>query len=158
MGYSYSQDDGPVMCFNAAKNYQLGWYSDKMKVVTPGAATNNCFAGDLYGTAFYGNAVAQTVGIKVNNSGSSTDYYIMYNAKTGIQSGTAEGGNQVMVVQAGGEGTAYAASTLLAKITTTTTGYTFPGLPNTKLYVDTNVSASYASIRIETNGVSCVPL
>jgi hypothetical protein len=82
----------------------------------------------------------------------------MYNAKTGIQSGTAEGGNQVMVVQAGGEGTAYAASTLLAKITTTTTGYTFPGLPNTKLYVDTNVSASYASIRIETNGVSCVPL
>ncbi len=155
MGYSYSQDDGPVMCFNAAKNYQLGWYSDKTKVVTPGAATNNCFAGDLHGTALYGNAAAQTVGIKVNNSGSATDYYIMYNARTGIQSGTVEGGNQVMVVQAAGDGTGYAKSTLLAKISTGS--YTFPNLPGTVLYVDTNTAASHASIRIETNSQTCGP-
>ena len=115
MGFSYSQDDGPRMCFNAAKNYQLGWYSDKTKVISPGASTDNCFAGDLYGTAFYADAGAQTVGIKVNTD-TSTDVYIMYNAKTGIQSGTVEGGNQVMVVTTGAEGNALIETTVGADV------------------------------------------
>ncbi|KAL7490720.1 hypothetical protein ACHAWT_000256 [Skeletonema menzelii] len=156
MGYSYNNESTPRMCFNAAKNYQLGWYSDKMKVITPGAATDSCFAGNLYVTALYENAAAQTVGIKVNNSGSSTDVYIMYNAKTGIQSGTVEGGNQVMVVTAGAEGTGYSQSTLVQKITTSSTGYSLPGFSNTVLYVDSNTANSHASIRIETNGQACV--
>jgi len=29
MGYSYSQDNGPLMCFNAAKSWQLGWLQDR---------------------------------------------------------------------------------------------------------------------------------
>ena len=28
MGHSYNLDDAPVMCFNTAKNWQLGWYED----------------------------------------------------------------------------------------------------------------------------------
>ena len=28
MGFSYGGESTPRMCFNAAKNYQLGWYSD----------------------------------------------------------------------------------------------------------------------------------
>ncbi|KAL7457308.1 hypothetical protein ACHAWC_008828, partial [Mediolabrus comicus] len=155
MGYSYSGESTPRMCFNAAKNYQLGWYSDKTKVISPGASTDNCFAGDLYGTAFYADAGAQTVGIKVNTD-SSTDVYIMYNAKTGIQSGTVEGGNQVMVVTTGAEGTGYSESTLVQKITTNTAGYSLPGFSNTVLYVDSNTSGSHASIRIETDGQACV--
>jgi hypothetical protein len=111
------------------------------------------------GTAFYGSASAKTVGIKVNNPNSSIDYYIMYNAKMGIQSGTLEGGNQVMVVEAGGEGKDYASSILLKKITTTSSrGFTFPNLSNTVLYVDTNLSPFFASIRIETSGVACAPV
>ena len=156
MGYSYSSESSPRMCFNAAKNYQLGWYSDKTKVITPGASTDSCFAGELYGTAFYENAAAQTVGIKVNNSGSSTDVYIMFNAATGIQSGTREGGNTVMVVTAAGEGTGYAESTLYAKLSPSTTGYSLPGFANTVLYVDSRVDNQYVSIRIETNGQACV--
>lgn len=156
MGYSYNNESAPRMCFNAAKNYQLGWYSDKMTVITPGAATDSCFDGDLYGTALYENAAAQTVGIKVNNSGSSTDVYIMFNAKTGIQSGTVEGGNQVMVVTTGAEGTGFSQSTLVQKISTTTTGYSLPGFSNTILYVDSKVDGSHASIRIETGGQACV--
>eukprot|EP00961_Rhodomonas_salina_P133701 1799036-Rhodomonas_salina.1 len=27
MGFSYSSDNTPEMCFNNAKNYQLGWYT-----------------------------------------------------------------------------------------------------------------------------------
>mmetsp|Transcript_3716 Transcript_3716/g.5498 ORF Transcript_3716/g.5498 Transcript_3716/m.5498 type:complete len:621 (-) Transcript_3716:90-1952(-) len=157
MGYSYNNESTPRMCFNAAKNFQLGWYSDKTTTVTPSAATveEACFAGDLYGygTAFYGDGAAQTVGIKVNDSGSSTDVYIMFNAKTGIQSGTVEGGNQVMVVTASGEGTSYAESTLVQKITTNTAGYPLPGFSNTVLYVDSNTPNSHASIRIETGSL-----
>eukprot|EP00984_Skeletonema_dohrnii_P006533 scaffold2348_cov76-Skeletonema_dohrnii-CCMP3373.AAC.3 len=155
MGYSYNNESTPRMCFNAAKNFQLGWYSDKTITVTPSAATQEeaCFAGNLYGTAFYGDAFAQTVGIKVNDSGSSTDVYIMFNAKTGIQSGTVEGGNQVMVVTAPGEGTSYGESTLVQKITTNTAGYPLPGFSNTVLYVDSNTPNSHASIRIETGSL-----
>jgi hypothetical protein len=158
MGYSYGNESAPKMCFNAAKNNQLGWYADKTTIVTPSSATGNCFAGSLYGTAKYGDAAAQTVGIKVNNPSSSTDVYIMYNAQTGIQSGTQEGGNQVMVVTAGGEGNSYAVSTLVRKIITDPAGYTLPGFSNTKLYVDSNTAGSHASIRIETNGVTCGPV
>lgn len=54
--------------------------------------------------------------IKVNDAGSSTDYYINYNYKAGFNSGTVEGGNQVMIVTAGAEGTGYAESELVAKL------------------------------------------
>jgi len=40
----------------------------------------------------------------------------MFNRKTGNNSGTQEGGNQVLVTSAGAEGSGYAASTLLAKL------------------------------------------
>ncbi|KAL7425494.1 hypothetical protein ACHAXM_000042, partial [Skeletonema potamos] len=26
MGFAYNQDEGPAMCFNAAKSWQSGWY------------------------------------------------------------------------------------------------------------------------------------
>ncbi len=156
MGYSYHEESTPRMCFNAAKNYQLGWYNDKMKVITPGAATDSCFAGKLYGTAFYEDDAAQTVGIKVNNPDSAWDFYLMFNAKTGIQSGTKEGDNTVMVVAAEAEGTDYSESTLLSKLSPSATGYSIPGFFNTVLYVDSRVDNQYASIRIETNGQACV--
>jgi hypothetical protein len=35
MGFSYSQDNTPVMCFNAAKSWQLGWYSDMTTTLDP---------------------------------------------------------------------------------------------------------------------------
>jgi hypothetical protein len=56
MGYSYSQDDGPVMCFNGAKSWQTGWYNPKSAVVTP--STGGCFEGNLYGIADFGNAAS----------------------------------------------------------------------------------------------------
>eukprot|EP00985_Skeletonema_marinoi_P007596 scaffold3343_cov99-Skeletonema_marinoi.AAC.3 len=160
--YPYNSESTPRMCFNAAKNFELGWYSDKTRVMTPNTATveEDCFAGDLYGTAFYGIDSVQTVGIKVknNNPSSIRDVFIMFNAKTGIQSGTVEGGNQVMVVTARVSGTSYAGSTLVQKITTNTAGYLLPGFSNTVLYVDAINSdatgkVTHASIRIETGSL-----
>ena len=47
-GKSYtSSDDGPEMCFNAPKSWQLGWYDDRQTTVSGG------WSGDLYGIADY---------------------------------------------------------------------------------------------------------
>jgi len=110
MGFSYSQDDGPKMCFNAAKSWQLGWYSDKhIQVDADGA-----YSGPLMGIVNY-SSNSSPVLVKINTS-STVDYYVNFNRKTGFNSGTVEGGDQVTVVSAGGEGTGYAESELLAKL------------------------------------------
>jgi hypothetical protein len=119
MGYSYSQDEGPVMCFNAAKSWQVGWFSDKSVQMNIGGsgATDNCLITDITGQADYVAVdTTQIILVKMNRPASSTDLYLMYNKKTGVNSGTVEGGNTVMIVEAGGEGTSYSESNLKAKL------------------------------------------
>ena len=35
MGYSYNQDEGPVMCFNGVKSWRLDWYPNGRETITP---------------------------------------------------------------------------------------------------------------------------
>ena len=153
MGYSYSQDNGPLMCFNSAKSWQLGWYSSRH-------ATYNFFTGAstyrLIGLADHQNvnaASSDRVLIKLN-TGSSTDYYMSFNRQTGINSGTQEAGNRVLIQRADGEGTSYAESELLAKMVAGNT-YTldnFDGsgydLTVTVNAINTSVSPGYADVTI----------
>jgi hypothetical protein len=94
MGY-LSGADTPK-CFNGAKSWQTGWYTTKTRVVEAG----DFFEGDLYGIAHYGNAASSVVLVKINNS-SATDIHVTYNHKSGINSGTKHGGNQVTVSRQG---------------------------------------------------------
>jgi hypothetical protein len=155
MGYSYSQDDGPVMCFNPAKSWQTQWYASKSTVVDPSAG--NCFEGKVYGIADYSNAASSVVLVKIDDA-SATDYFVTFNRQSGINSGTVEGGNQVTVVQAGGEGTSYAESSLLAKLSA---GGSWSGtidgktMKVTVLSITTSASPAYATVRISENGNSC---
>lgn len=111
MGYSYSQDEGPRMCFNNAKNWQLGFYSDRRTIAFPLAAS---WTGDLVGLAEYNKASnGQNVIVKVE--GHTIDYYVGFNRKVGINSGTVEGGDQV-TIQSRSLGQGYAASLLEAKL------------------------------------------
>lgn len=102
MGYSYSNDDGPIMCFNSAKSYQSGWYPTK--AVTPIFADCGGFNGKLYGLAdFDGNVSGnRTTVVKINDSRAGAfDFFVNYNKKSGVNSGTVEGGNQVMITTTG---------------------------------------------------------
>jgi hypothetical protein len=111
MGYSYANDEGPRMCFNNAKNWQLGWYSDKHATATP---LTSSWSGNLVGVADYSEASGtDTVVLKVE--GNALDYYVGFNRKAGINSGTNEGGNQV-TIQERDQGTGYAPSKLIAKL------------------------------------------
>ena len=115
MGFSYSQDNGPIMCFNAAKSWQLGWYASRQQIFN---AADGLWEGKLIGQVDMNNPNANTddkVLLKLN-TGSSTDYYAMFNRKSGTNSGTREGGNQVLITSAAGEGNSYAESELVAKL------------------------------------------
>mmetsp|Transcript_17060 Transcript_17060/g.25378 ORF Transcript_17060/g.25378 Transcript_17060/m.25378 type:complete len:617 (-) Transcript_17060:192-2042(-) len=145
MGYSYSSDDGPEMCFNAPKNWQLGWYNDGQKVVTSG------WSGNLYGIADYGTIDSGSVviaQIPASVNGGTDDWYVSFNRKAGINAGTVEGGNQVLVHKRA-SGTGYAESTLMAKLSA---GGTYSGapLPIEVSAIDISQSPGFATVLIGT--------
>ena len=105
------------MCFNAPKTYQLGWFPDyhvdieKTIPISPWTRTV-----DLVGQAERNNAIISQDYMIVRIYGfGDTDYYVSYNRKTGINSGSVEGGNRVLV-HSRKAGIGYGTSTLLAKL------------------------------------------
>lgn len=120
MGYSYDNDDGPKMCFNPAKGYQLGWY-ERQKLTFDPITNENINKGSV-GTSFTLNGVVDydkdsqqatetnnvpLVSLRLKQYGDTRlsslnnnfgpDFYIGYNRKSGINSGTIEAGNLVTV-------------------------------------------------------------
>jgi len=98
MGYSYFQDEGPAMCFNNAKNWQLGFYQDKHTTVKP--LDDSSWTGKLVGFVDYGTSTGsndETVVLKVE--GHNKNYYVGFNHKEGINGGNAEpgAGNRVTI-------------------------------------------------------------
>ena len=143
MGYIYSNDDGPEMCFNAPKNWKLGWYDDRQRTVSAGV-----WSGDLYGIADYGDTIdGDTVIARI--PGTTEDWYVSFNRKTGINSGTVEGGNQVLVHKRP-SGLGYGESTLMAKINSG--WYTDAPLVITVNAIDLSANPAFASVTI---GAEC---
>lgn len=100
------------MCFNAPKSWQLGWYSDKHQEVT---ASSGCTEVSLHGIADYESVLGGTVIVRIQDS--EEEWYVSFNRKNGINSGTVEGGDQVLVhKQSSGTGYGYAQSYLMAKL------------------------------------------
>ena len=138
MGYSYSTDDGPEMCFNAPKNWQLQWYDDRETTVSGG------WSGELYGIADYGDTYdGDTVIARI--LGTPDDWYVSFNRKTGINSGTVEGGNQVLVHKRP-SGLGYGESTLMAKLNSG--WYTDAPLVITVNAIDLSTNPAFASVTI----------
>jgi hypothetical protein len=98
MGYSYSSDELPYMCFNSAKSFQLGWYSDKALTIAPHANRQYYFQVKLAGVADYGTT-SDNVVLKIEQNSSSWAYFVNYNAAKGINRSTQEGPNQVLVTR-----------------------------------------------------------
>lgn len=86
------------MCFNAAKSWQLGWYSDKAMTLTPLAAGITEYFGQLASIADYASASTEVL-IEIEQTTSALAYYMNYNAAKGINSQTQEGADQVLVTR-----------------------------------------------------------
>lgn len=93
MGAHDFSDDSPIMCFNGAKSFYLGWYSDRHVTINP----SNAWSGRLAGVDEYvkGNTVqgAHYVVAKVGK------LYVMYNQKKGVNRGVVGDGDKVTVTE-----------------------------------------------------------
>jgi hypothetical protein len=96
MGYSYGTDESPRMCFNAAKSWQLGWYSDKAFTFTPLANGQYRYFGQLASIVDYPTANTDVL-IEINQSRSAWSYFVNYNAAKDMNSQTLEGRNNVLI-------------------------------------------------------------
>jgi hypothetical protein len=143
MGYAYGNSNGPLMCFNAAQSWQLGWYADK--TVTLNKGKNKRHVGVLGGITDYSNS-NDIVLVKLNTR-TSTDYYVNFNRRSGINVGTLEGGNQVTVVKARGEGRGYSESELVAKLSAGNT-YTIRNFDRTTATVQVHSIGATADVSI----------
>jgi hypothetical protein len=152
MGYSYGQSNAPEMCFNAAKSWQLPWYNQRKMVIEQGGS----YSGELASITEDPTDISQPpMLIKINNSSSSTDHYINFNYKSSFNSGTVEGGNQVLIVTAGAEGNGYAESELVAKLSALGV-YTADVNGETLEVTINSISGSRANVDI-CLGTGCLP-
>jgi hypothetical protein len=123
MGYSYSQNDSPVMCFNAAKSWQSGWFADKSLTIDPNNDAGTCFSGQLYGQDSYASSPADATVLIQLQSTSGSNYHIGFNGKQGSNSGTVEHGNRVLITTQGTTGPSMKIANLGAGQSYTITNY-----------------------------------
>jgi hypothetical protein len=105
MAYSYDVSDGPKMCFNAPKNFQFGWYVNQQLSYDPLLPSNIDTPKQLTlnGVNEYktnGEATnGKLINVRLVQDGDTygRDYYIGFNDKYGINSGTIEEKNQVLL-------------------------------------------------------------
>ena len=88
---SYAQVNGPLMCFNAFKHYKFGWYASQTVTVDP---NNGAWTGEL--AAFTDAKNAESYQAVIINVG---DIYMQLNRAEGMNSGTHEKQNQVVLIE-----------------------------------------------------------
>jgi len=106
MGFAASYEhDNPLYCFNAAKSWWFGWYSDRHVEINP---IESSMMGKMIGVNDYlaGQASMEdpdqyTIS-RVIGSGEE-DLYFMYNRQEGITSGVYEYADQVVIVKQAGD-------------------------------------------------------
>ena len=98
MGISYAEDD-TKMCFNSAKNWQLGWYSDQSKSIIPLNKNKPVQRFTLNGVADYTKNTKALVSLRLEQKSSTPDYYVGYNRKSGITSGVNQDIDMITIVR-----------------------------------------------------------
>jgi len=101
MGYGDDDDEGPVMCFNAAKSWYTNWYSKRHANLIP-RNTNGGADLSLVGINDFVNdqsTSAHTTIVRIN--GGKELLFMMYNKKEGVNSGVLAFGDKVTIVTQG---------------------------------------------------------
>lgn len=99
MGYGSRLVGGPLTCFNAQKHWDLGWLGSKAKSLKAAAGSADLpWSGSLAPFVDLPRAAANQV-VVVRVLGANQRLFLQYNRKKGINSGTRELGDQVVIVQ-----------------------------------------------------------
>lgn len=102
MGYSFLGAGKPQMCFNTAKNWELGWFQDRHATVNP--LDENFWEGNLIGFSDYKNdVIPDDASVIIKIEGHGKDYFVGFNRKDGINKQNQEAGaeNKVTVHSVG---------------------------------------------------------
>ena len=106
MGAHIYENDGPRMCFNGAKSWFFGWYSERGGHVE----IQDSWHGKLAGIhAYLENETTEgehSVVARVGPSTTDNHLYLMFNRKEGVNDGVAGDGDMVTVVEQNGPETA----------------------------------------------------
>jgi hypothetical protein len=152
MGNPLYSDDVGAMCFNAAKNWQLGWYDSSKLSIDP---REGAWMGKIVGAAdFANNPQNNPVVIKIETR-TGTDQFIAFNRASGINRHNVEADDEVTIVQAGSDGEWYSQSYLKATLRSGEV-YTIPKWDGTQdltftaksINVNTGRSAGYAEVSV----------
>ena len=111
MGGEGFSESGPLLCYNAAKSWQMGWHASRNYVYN---FSDGVWNGRIIGQDDYSNGNDDTskIFLKLNTPGPD-DYYVMFNH---IATGSMKSMNLVMIARAGGEGIIASQSTIVARI------------------------------------------
>ena len=115
------------MCFNPAKNYQLGWYVEQQKFLNPltdildrKSDTKNAREYILNGVDDFqfGREGSQDklVVLRLKQQHSREHFYLGFNRKTGMNSGAVENANEVIIVKKTGDPIEYGQSWKVATL------------------------------------------
>ncbi|KAL9181023.1 hypothetical protein ACHAXT_009828 [Thalassiosira profunda] len=118
MGNPHFSDDIGVLCWNAAKTFQIAnegssWYNENESdtiVWNSETASGSQWTGTIVGIAdYHNNPNARPVVVKLE-SGGPIDLFVGFNRKSGINFETKQAQNSVTVVEAGNDGLGYSRS------------------------------------------------
>lgn len=98
MGYSYKAND-QYMCFNPAKNFQLGWYSNKIMDYNPLKSSPSTQTFVLNGVNDYTKNPNAKISIRLEQANKVQDYYIGYNRVSGMNRDSTEDANKVTILR-----------------------------------------------------------
>jgi hypothetical protein len=141
-------DDGPLLCFNGPKTWQLGWFSTYH--VNLSSASGFSWTGTLVG--FAEKPYASQTDKMIVRIESFSDTYINFNRRIGMNVGTLEGADQVLVTTRA-TGTGYALSYLVAKLSAMGV-YTIPNFNGTSRTLRITVNSIVTSTTPARAGIS----
>ena len=127
MGNPLYNDDVGKMCYNPAKNFQIGWYDDGngKNVITHNPMDVSVWTGIIIGIADYTkNTLDCPVVIKIE-TGINTHQFIGFNRATGVNLENDEADNAVTMIETGNSGESYSQSYLKTTLTTNGSSYTY---------------------------------
>ena len=147
MGFSFNITGGPRMCFNAHKNWILGWYSDRQIQIDPDSQP---FQGRLLAFTDAGGAASGDVVIVQFG-----DLYIQYNRAEALNIQVLEKKDQLVITRANADTTSESMAGLSAGSVYYNSTYKIEFCSKTT----DSVGRDYAVVQISviTDDVSCVP-
>ena len=108
MGYSTANDDAPKSCFNALKEFQLGWFSGRDPRLTNIQITKKARTQLIPSASYkkYENDASKDVILRIPVPG-SPDLYVSYNRAVGANSGTPQGADKLVFITGSTRATSY---------------------------------------------------